>query len=148
VRGAVLLAGLLLAWLAGYVTGVFPWLGSEWATTRSTSAGNITIAGEERVRGSFGFSEFFFLEGQEVFIDYEVEVRAGSLFLHVFRSLTVGEGSATHYVAESGRGRFRTTIPRTGFYVISASPSVVRGPGVGWDLTYDVAWGAKMTASR
>jgi hypothetical protein len=144
VKAAVIAVSLLLAWLASYVSGVWPWLGKASMTRSSVSAGNITIAGESRRGMDVGFDDFLFFEGQEVVIEYDAEVRRGSLWFHVFRMWDgqLGDGTG-HYVSESGKGTWTARIPKTGLYHITIEGSPTRGKCCGWDLSYDAAWGAR-----
>lgn len=148
-RGIVAFALLLVAWLAVYATGVYPWLGYASLVRRSTSAGFLTIAGEERMGTEFGPDEFWFFRGQEIVIDYDAEIRAGSLVFHVFRPFDgkLGDG-VQHFVERSGKGRWTMPVKETGWYHVSIDPSVVRGAGKGWDLSYTVQWGASPGPSR
>jgi hypothetical protein len=144
VKAAIVLTSLLVGWLASYATGVWPWLGFASLTRKSISAGNITIAGESRRGLDFGFDDFLLFEGQEVVIDYDADVRLGSLWFHVFRMWDgeLGDGSG-HYVSESGKGTWTARIPSTGLYHITIEGSPTRGKCCGWDLSYDVRWGAR-----
>jgi len=110
----------------------------------SFGAGNITIIGENRMGSEWGFDDFVFFDGQEVVIEYDAEIHAGSLWFHVFQPFDgeFGDG-VTHYVTETGKGTWTTPITKTGYYHVSIEPTVVRGKGVGWDLSYSVKWGAR-----
>jgi hypothetical protein len=145
-KAAVIAAALLVAWLGSYVSGLWPWLGWASLTRSSVSAGNITIAGESRRGLDVGFNDFVFFEGQEVVIQYDAEVRRGSLWFYVFRQWDgeLGDGSG-HYVSESGAGTWTARIPKTGLYHVTIEGSPTRGNCCGWDLSYDVAWGARWT---
>lgn len=141
---AAVLASLFAAWLGVYASGLWPWLGFANVTRRSTSAGNITIAGESRRGIDFGLDDFVFFEGQEVVIEYDAEVRKGSLRFHVFRLWDgeLGDGS-THYVSETGKGAWTARIPATGLYHVSIEGSPTHGKCCGWDLSYNASWGAR-----
>jgi len=127
-RGIVAFALLFVAWLAAYATGAYPWLGYASLVRRSTSAGFLTVAGEERMGTEFG---------------PDAEIRAGSLAFHVFQPLdgNLGDG-VQHFVDRSGKGRVTMPVKETGWYHVSIEPSVARGAGKGWDLSYTVQWGA------
>jgi hypothetical protein len=141
---AVLLVGAFVVWLAAYANGSVPWLGYAWATRTSHGAGPIGIIGETNAGTSFGIDTFIFLKGQEIVIDYDAEITAGSLWFHVFRPFdaTLGDG-AYHYVTASGKGAWATRIPETGLYTINIEPSAARGAGRGYDMRYTVWWGAR-----
>jgi hypothetical protein len=144
VRAAAAIVSILVVWVSSYATGVWPWIGTAWMNRSSFGAGSITIVGESRMGTEIGFDDFVFFDGQEVVIDYETEIHAGSLWFHVFQPFdgNLGDG-VTHYVTESGKGTWTTPITRTGFYHVTIEASVVRGGGVGWDLSYSVKWGAR-----
>jgi hypothetical protein len=144
VKAVVLIGSLLVAWLGSYVSGLWPWLGSASITRSSISAGNITIAGESRRGLDIGFDDFVFFEGQEVVIEYDAEVRLGSLHFHLFRMWDgeLGDGSS-HYVSETGKGTWTAPIPKTGLYHLTIDGSPTRGRCCGWDLSYHVQWGAR-----
>jgi hypothetical protein len=135
---------LLVAWVGAYAVGAFPWIGYAWLERSSHGLGPITIIGETRVGTEFGFDDFLFFKGQEVVIAYDADIRAGSLWFHVFNLYdgVLGDGRY-HYVSESGRGEWTVPIARTGLYHITVDPSPVRGKGRGWDLTYTAWWGAR-----
>ncbi len=143
-KAVFVFAALFVAWVVVYASGLWPWLGFANWTRSSFGAGNITIVGENRRGIDFGFDDFLFFEGQEVVIEYDVEVRRGSLWFHVFRLWDgeLGDGS-THYVSETGKGTWTARIPKTGLYHITIDGSPTRGPCCGWDLSYNVSWGAR-----
>lgn len=143
-RTAIALVCALMVWVSAYIIGVFPWFGAAWLKRSSFGAGPITIAGESRAGTSIGFDDFYLFEGQEVVIDYDVDIRTGSLWFHVFRpfSADLGDG-VTHDVTSSGKGTWTTPVGETGYYHISVQPSVLHGPGEGWDMTYSAQWGAR-----
>ena len=149
VRALLLALVLAILWLAAYASGAWPWLGHASLTRRSTAAGAITIAGEERRGWEVGLDDFLFFRGQEIVIEYEAEIRAGSLHFHVFQPFDAALGDGPdHYVTTSGKGRWRALVEKTGYYHVNIEPSVVRGTGVGWDLSYVVTWGALPASSR
>jgi hypothetical protein len=148
-RAVLFFVVLVAAWLAAYASGAYPWLGHASWTRRSTTLGGLTIAGEERLGWQSGLDDFLFVRGQEVVIAYEADIRAGSLWFHVFRPLDglLGDGS-THYVTKSGRGEWTMPVEETGYYHVNIEPTVVRGAGKGWDLSYSVSWGARPAIGR
>ena len=148
-RAAAVIVSILVVWLSSYVTGVWPWLGTAWMDRSSFGAGNITIVGENRMGTELGLDDFVFFDGQEIVIEYDTEIHAGSLWFHVFHPFdgTLGDG-VTHYVTETGKGTWTTPILKTGFYHVSIEPSPVHGAGVGWDLSYSVRWGARPATPR
>jgi hypothetical protein len=140
---ALLLAAVVL-WAVLYFTGALPWLGYAWLARDSFGGGRFRIIGETSAGTTFGLQRFLFLAGQEIVIDYDADIRAGSLWFYVFEPLEAELGAGTsHYVTESGAGVWTYRVPRTGFYVITIEPSSARGAGSGWDLSYRVWWGAR-----
>lgn len=132
---------LLALWVAAYMGGLAPWLGFEQRTVQSVGVGPVAHVGGLGGGLGIGLDSFVFLEGQELFVDYDVEIRSGSLgvrlldwgsFEHVWRTR----------IAESATGRVSFRIPRTGLYELTIEPSPLGGRGEGYDLTYGVTWGA------
>jgi hypothetical protein len=74
----------LLVWLAVYASGVFPWLGYTSLQKSSFGAGPFSVIGEDSAGTEWGLSTMFFLKGQEIVIDYDADIRAGSLWLYVY----------------------------------------------------------------
>jgi len=141
--GAVFAAAILV-WGALYFSGVVPWLGYAWLKHDSFGAGPFSVVGEDKMGTSFGLDTFFFLRGQEVVVDYDAEIRSGSLMLYVYDMAKMGQGlGAQHFVTESGEGEWTTHIPRSGLYVISIHPSTARGKPDGYNMSYSVWWGAR-----
>ena len=149
-RGRVGLAALALlvlplgGWLLAYATGLFPWLGYAWLNDESFGAGPVGVIGRTSYGTSFGIDEFLFFEGQKIVIDYEADIRAGSLYFYVFQPFdgTLGDG-VSHYVTTSGSGTWTARIAKTAIYTIVIEPTVVNGGGSGWDMSYSVRWGAR-----
>jgi hypothetical protein len=140
--GAFVAASLL--WFALYASGVFPWLGYSWLKRDSFGAGPFGVIGENQAGTTFGLSTLLFFKGQEIVVDYDAEIRAGSLWFYVYDMTKIGQGGgASHYVTQSGTGVWTYAVPQTGFYKIAIGPSVVQGAGRGYDLSYSVWWGAR-----
>ena len=141
--GAALFVAIAI-WLGAYASGAAPWLGYASVKSSSIGAGPISIIGETGSHATFGLDTFYFFAGQEIVIEYEAEIAAGSLWFHVFRPFdgTLGDGM-THYVTKSGAGTWTARIPESGLYAINIEPSPARGAGRGWDLSYSVWWGAR-----
>ncbi|MFN2377858.1 MAG: hypothetical protein ABR538_15085 [Candidatus Binatia bacterium] len=148
-KGTAFLLAVLVGWLSSYWIGAWPWLGYAWLDRSSFGAGPVTIIGEDSMGTTLGFENFVFFEGQEVIIDYDVDIRAGSLWFHVFEPFdgTLGDG-VSHYVTESGKGTWTMPVRKTAYYHVTIDPSPVKGPGKGWDLTYTVKWGARPGGRR
>lgn len=148
-RHLLFFAALLAGWATAYSTGTLPWLGYASMTRSSFGAGGITIVGENSSGLDVGLNDFVFFEGQEVFIEYDAAITAGSLWFYVYRPFDgkLGDGTS-FYVTESGKGTWTVPVQTTGIYHITIEPSPTKGAGRGWDLTYDVAWGARMPLRR
>ena len=141
--GGLFVAAFLI-WGALYASGILPWLGYAWLTRQSFGAGPFSVIGEDQAGTNFGISTFFFMSGQEVVIDYDAEIRAGSLFLYVHDLTKAGQGvGGSHFVTESGAGVWTYRIPRTGLYAITIEPSTAKGAGSGFDMRYSAWWGAR-----
>jgi hypothetical protein len=141
--GGLFVAAFLI-WGALYASGIIPWLGYAWLTRQSFGAGPFGVIGEDQAGTNFGISTFFFMSGQEVVIDYDAEIRAGSLFLYVHDLTKAGQGlGGSHFVTESGVGVWTYRIPRTGLYAITIEPSTAKGAGSGFDMSYSAWWGAR-----
>lgn len=143
-RASLFFGAAVIGWAGAYFSGAWPWLGFASLARSSHGAGAITIVGETRMGTEYGFDEFVFFEGQEIVIDYDAEIHAGSLWFHVFQPWdgVLGDGT-THYVTSSGKGQWTMRVPETGYYHITVEPSVVRGKGKGWDMAYTAWWGAR-----
>ena len=141
--GGVFAAALLL-WMALYASGAFPWLGYSWLKRDSFGAGPFSIVGENQVGTDLGLSTLLFFKGQEILVDYDADIRAGSLWLYVYDVTRAGQGGgASHYVTQTGSGVWTYAVPKSGLYKISIGPSVTQGAGSGFDLSYSVWWGAR-----
>jgi hypothetical protein len=140
----IVFVGAFLLWAALYFTGAVPWLGYAWLKHDSFGAGPFSVVGEDQMGTSFGLDTFLFFRGQEIVIDYDVEIRAGSLVLYVYDMAKMDQGlGAQHFVTKSGSGEWTARIPRTGLYVISIQPSTARGNPGGYDMSYTAWWGAR-----
>ena len=134
----------LLLWGVLYLSGVLPWLGYAWLTRQSFGAGPLSVIGQDQAGTSFGVSTFFFVRGQEVVIDYDADIRAGSLFLYVHDLTKAGQAvGGSYFVTESGKGVWTYPVPKSGLYAITVEPSAGRGTGSGFDMSYSAWWGAR-----
>jgi hypothetical protein len=126
---------------------VSPWLGYASLTSTWTSHGPLVPSPESRYGTSFGIDRFLFFRGQEAFVEYDADIRAGSLYLYVFSpwDRKLGGGQAS-YVTASGSGEWTVPIHKTGFYVVVIHPTTVRSDDSGWDISYSVRWGARFWA--
>jgi len=142
--GATLLAAATGLWAAVYFSGVWPWLGYAAMSRSSFGAGPVGILGEDSAGGSYGLTDFLYLKGQEIVIEYDAEIQAGSLSFHVFQPFddVLGDG-VMYYVTESGAGTWTWRVPETGIYSVLIAPSVTHGAGRGYDMSYTAWWGAR-----
>jgi hypothetical protein len=90
VRAVLSCLAFLVGWAASYASGAWPWLGYASMTRSTFGAGPVTIIGENRRGIDVGLETFFFFKGQEIVIDYDAEIRAGSLWLYVYRPSLAG----------------------------------------------------------
>ena len=99
--------------------------------------------------GGFGLGlKYFYLrEGQVAFVDYDAEVRRGSLRLGLHKmGAPVGQGPHfVHQVARSGSGRAEFAIPESGLYKFTFDGSVLDGEtgGAVYDVSYEIRWGVR-----
>ena len=102
------------------------------------------VIGHDSTGGQFGVSTFLFFEGQEIVVSYDASIRAGSLWIYVHKpyDAELGDG-VSQYVTQSGKGEWRWRVPETAIYSVDIKPSVVRGPGRGYDVSYRAVWGAR-----
>ena len=142
--GSIVLVAAFGLWAAVYVSGVWPWLGYASASRSSFGIGPVGVVGEDSAGGSYGLSDFLFIEGQEIVIEYDADIRSGSLSFHVFRPFdgVFGDG-VMYYVTESSAGAWTWRVPETAIYTVLIEPSVVRGAGRGYDMRYSACWGAR-----
>jgi hypothetical protein len=94
---------------------------------RNVAIGPLTHAGQSSAGFDVGLKTFLFLEGQEAFVDYDVDIRRGSLLVRVFDETRFEHILHTH-IAESGTGRISVRIPRTGLYEVSWNRRPSRAP--------------------
>ena len=97
--------------------------------------------GSSSTGGGFGLKHMLFFEGQTFFVNYDVEIREGTLRLGILK--TLGGSGAPHHVdviSSNGSGETAYQIPETGIYSIffDGSPSAN-----GYDVSYSVRWGAR-----
>jgi hypothetical protein len=141
--GGAFAVGLLL-WLALYALGIFPWLGYASLQKSSFGAGPFSVVGEDSTGTEWGLSTMLFLKSQEIVIDYDADIRAGSLWLYVYDVSKTTQGSGvSYYVTKTEAGVWTYRVPASGLYTISIGPSLTQGVGHGYDLSYSVWWGAR-----
>src|SRR5512132_1975777 len=85
VRALLMCLAFLVGWAASYASGAWPWLGYASMTRSTFGAGPVAIVGENARGIDIGLETFFFFKGQEIVIEYDAEIRAGSLWFCVDR---------------------------------------------------------------
>ena len=100
--------------------------------------------------GGFGLGlKYFYLrEGQVAFVDYDAEVRQGSLRLGLHKmGAPIGKGPHfVHQVAQSGSGRAEFAIPESGIYKFYFNGSVLgddTSDSAVYDVSYEILWGVR-----
>ena len=143
-RGLFYALAFLVGWATSYASGAWPWIGYASMTRSTFGAGPITIIGENRRGIDVGLENFCFFKGQEIVIDYDAEIRAGSLWFHVYRPFdgVLGDGPSL-YITENAKGEWTVPIEATGYYHITIDGSPTKGRGRGYDISYTVKWGAR-----
>ena len=143
-RAILTFVAILVGWAASYATGAWPWFGYASVTRSSFGVGPIAHIGENYRGIDVGLETFPFMKGQEVVIEYEAEIRSGSLWFYVYRPFSgeLGNGKSV-YITESGKGVWTVPVEETGLYKISIDGSPSKGRGRGYDITYTVRWGGR-----
>ncbi|NNG04206.1 MAG: hypothetical protein HKM95_08905 [Inquilinus sp.] len=148
VRGGGLVAGIatqicaLLLWSGAYHTGLAPWLGFVDKIYSNIAAGPVTVAGRGESGMALGPKTFFFLAGQDVVVDYEVEIRRGALLIRVFEFSRL-DHALYREIAVSGSDTEAVRLDRAGLYSIELEPTVGGGAGAGFDIDLSARWGAR-----
>ena len=125
--------GAVLLWLVSYISGVFPYLGHYQHRSPDEAASYIPT----------GPTHMLLFEGQEAFIDYEIESAEGyngDIAIDI-RPLPAHRPSpAMQRLNGTDRGTLKVTIPATGVYRFhhqAEQGSHRKG------LSYSVTWGAR-----
>ncbi len=138
----LLVAGVLVCLAGAFYGGAVETLGVETQRRTFTGFASSTSAGT-----SFGVKYFYFLEGQQFFADYEVEVESGAFKIVVLQTFGQGRNAPhhRHVVTEDGAGEAVFTIEKSGLYSIDFDGTVVGGdPDTrGYDVSYRVRWGVR-----
>ena len=139
----LLLVAAVIVCLAGALYGgAVETLGVETKRRTFTGFASGTSAGT-----SVGLKYFYFLEGQQFFADYEVEVHSGVFKIVVLQPFGAGPNPPhhRHEVSGSGAGEAVFTIGKSGLYSIDFDGTVVGGdPNTrGYDISYRVRWGVR-----
>ncbi len=133
---------VVVLWALAYLSGLAPWLGYVDKTHRDASGVGLSVAAGTVSGAGFGPTTFAFLEGQQVFVDYDIAIRRGAVLVNVLEYAGM-EHVLWQTVSTSGPGTATVRIPRTGLYKISIEPTVVGGVGRGYDLDISASWGAR-----
>ena len=139
--GAILLVVLFL-WLAVSTSGLAPWLGTVDESYRDGRVEMTSAAAEDTSGGLLSLSSFFFLSGQEVYVDYDITIRRGAVQI-IVQEHAGSERTFRHMVTASGSGTFTVPVPRSGIYHISLVPTAAGGVGSEKDVDISASWGAR-----
>lgn len=133
--------GLLCCWIFAYGSGLFPYLGWKSGGYHSLPGpiGGVSYGiGKNRL---FQVHHVFLVSGQTLFVDYDAEIRSGSLRIELAEGYVLNTQTlAQHEVTESGSGRVSAVAPSTGMYSIYFRPTSPQ-IGVPIDVSYDLSWG-------
>lgn len=139
--GAILFVVLFL-WIAVSTSGLAPWLGTVDESYRDGRVEMTSAAVEDTSTDLLSLSSFFFLSGQEVYVDYDITVRRGAVQI-IVQEHAGPERTFRHMVTASGSGTFTVPVPRSGIYHISLLPTADGGVGSGNDVDISASWGAR-----
>jgi hypothetical protein len=161
---AVLLASLLIAFVGyfafvvvgsaakvgTYALGFSDEIGYRSGRYRSWELARLgVIPFHQRFSWSIGFGTrtFFVQEGQQIEVDYDVDIRLGWASV-VVTKWPIPDLDALSYrsVSESESGVFRYTVPDSGFYKVQLRPGLHRRDP-GYDIAYTMRWGARSAAA-
>ena len=138
----LLIAAVFVCLAGAFYAGLIETLGVETKHRAFHGYATSTSSGT-----SFGVKYWYFLEGQQFFADYDVEVNSGAFKIVVLQTFGTGR-DAPHYrheVARNDSGEAVFTIEKRGLYSIDFDGTVVGGdPNTrGYDVSYRVRWGVR-----
>ena len=137
----ILVPLLLLGIPLGYQTGVFETLGYE---SKSIKGGGFTST---KSGMSLGVTTMYFFKGQTVFVDYDAEVKAGSLWIKVYPLTAMLDADAwlRHKVESTEKGTANFEVEKSGWYRLDWDGTVLgKSPaGSGYDIDYTLTWGVR-----
>ncbi len=137
----ILVPLLLLAVPLGYQAGMLETLGYE---SKSIKGGGFTST---KSGISLGVKTMYFFKGQTVFVDYEAEVKAGSLWIKFFNLTSILDAGAwlRHKVESTERGTAIFVVEESGWYRLAWDGTVLgKSPaGSGYDIDYTLTWGVR-----
>ena len=137
----ILIPFLLLGVPIGYQAGMLETLGYE---SKSIKGGGFTST---QSGSSLGLKTMYFFKGQTVFVDYEAEVKAGSLWIKFYglTSMLDADTWLRHKVESTKKGTATFVVEESGWYrldwegtVLGESPA-----GSGYDIDYTLTWGVR-----
>jgi hypothetical protein len=131
---------VLSVWTFGYISGLFPYLGRFERSEHNRSS---LFATNGNPIGTLTLPYAYLFKGQTLFIDYDVQ-QEGRVYLNIYlnhrQNILSGFGPYSYAtIKDSGRGRLTYTVPVSGLYDISPSPT---GSLSGYNIRYQVTWGA------
>ena len=125
----------------GYQTGMVQTLGYE---SKSKQGGGFTGTASGY---SLGLKTMYFREGQEVFADYDVDIKTGSFLIRLYDYVEFMDPNKRfrHRVESDAKGQASFLIKESGFYRMVFEGSVLGNspPGSGYDINYTVEWGMR-----
>ncbi len=137
----ILVPFLLLGVPLGYQTGMLETLGYE---SRTIQGGGFTST---RSGISLGLTTMYFFKGQTVFVDYEAEVKAGSLWIKFYNLTSMLDADAwlRHKVESTEKGTAIFAVEESGWYRLDWDGTVLgKSPaGSGYDIDYTLNWGVR-----
>ena len=137
----ILVPLLLLGVPLGYQTGMIETLGYE---SKSIKGGGFTST---QSGISLGVTTMYFFKGQTVFVDYEAEVKAGSLWIKFYNLTSMLDTDAwlRHKVESTEKGTAIFAVEESGWYRLDWDGTVLgKSPaGSGYDIDYTLTWGVR-----
>ena len=137
----ILVPLLLLGIPLGYQIGIFETLGYE---SKTIKGGGFTST---QSGSSLGLTTMYFFKGQTVFVDYEAEVKAGSLGIRFYRLTSMLDADAwlRHKVESTGKATATFAVKESGWYRLDWEGTVLgKSPaGSGYDIDYTLTWGMR-----
>lgn len=123
----------LVAWLLGYISALFPYLGYYHYNRQGMAASYVP----------FGPGTMVLFKGQEAFIEYDVDSKPGfdgTVYIDIRPWPALNHTPAMHTVSGKSSGTVKVTIEQTGLYRFfhGTGPMAYRE-----DMSYTVTWGAK-----
>ncbi len=137
----ILVPVLLLGVPLGYQIGIFETLGYE---SKTIKGGGFTST---KSGMSLGVTTMYFFKGQTVFVDYEAEVKAGSLWIKFYNLTSMLDADAwlRHKVESTEKGTAIFPVEESGWYRLDWDGTVLgKSPaGSGYDIDYTLTWGVR-----